>query len=61
MVLSCSASTSWPAAVIWYGRRSSALASGVTQPRRSSRASAPYKVPGSIRTPLNAPTSVMIA
>ena len=37
------------------------MASGRTQPRRSSRDSAPYKVPGSIRTPLNAATSAMIA
>jgi len=53
IVVTCSASISCPAAVIWYGRRRSAVASGRTQPRRSSRDSAPYKVPGSMRTPLN--------
>ena len=36
-------------------------ASGRIQPRRSSRDSAPYKVPGSRPTPLNAAMSVMIA
>ena len=61
MVLSCSARTDWPAAVIWYGRRRSSVSSGRIQPRFSSRDSAPYKVPGSILTSLNAATSVIIA
>jgi hypothetical protein len=41
IVVTCSARISWPAAVIWHGRRRSAAASGRTQPRRSSRDSGP--------------------
>ena len=61
MVLSCSARTDSRAAVTWYGRRRSPVSSGRIQPRFSSRDSAPYKVPGSMPTPLNVATSVMIA
>jgi len=61
IAVTCPASTSCPAPVISYGRRRSPADSGRTQPRRSSRDSAPYNVPGSIRTPLKPATSVMIA
>src|SRR5262249_39372517 len=61
MLVSCSARTAWPGPVSSYGLRRSSAGSGRTQPRASSRVSAPYRVPGSILTPLNAAMSFMIA
>ena len=57
----CSCRRLRPSAVIVYGRRRSTAGCALTKPSRSSRASAPYRVPGPSVTPENTAMSLINA